>query len=294
MPFGLSGAPASFQRLMDQLIKGCQEFAAVYLDDLVIFSTTWEDHLKQLGEILNRIGEAGLTVKVDKCQFGMKQCVYLGHVVGNGVIQPEVSKVEAVQSFARLETKTQVRGFLGLTGYYRRFIPDYATVAAPLTDLTRKSAPNIVQWSEACNNAFKELKDRLCGSSILSSPDFLKPFILQTDASDRGAGAVLSQIGEDGEEHPVGYYSREECYSTVEKECLAIKLAISAFRVYLLGRKFMIQTDHRSLEWLDRLKESNLCLCRWSLSLQPYQYEVVHRSGKMNMNADTLSRAATT
>ena len=252
-----------------------------------------------MGEILTRIGEAGLTVKVDKCQFGMKQCVYLGHVVGNGMIQPEVSKVEAVQSFARLETKTQVRGFLGLTGYYRRFIPDYATVAAPLTDLTRKSAPNIVQWSEACNNAFKELKDRLCRSPILSSPDFLRPFILQTDASDRGAGAVLSQIGEDGEEHPVGYYSRkfqprEERYSTVEKECLAIKLAISAFRVYLLGRKFMIQTDHRSLEWLDRLKESNPRLCRWSLSLQPYQYEVVHRSGKMNMNADTLSRAATT
>ena len=110
-----------------------------------------------------------------------------------------------MQSFARLETKTQVRGFLGLTGYYRRFIPDGAIVAAPLTDLTRKSAPNIVQWSEACNNAFKELKDLLCGSSILSSPDFLKPFILQTDASDRGAGAVLGQIGEDGEEHPVGY-----------------------------------------------------------------------------------------
>ena len=114
-----------------------------------------------MGEILNHIGIAGLTVKVDKCQFGMKQCVYLGHVVGNGMIQPEVSKVEAVQSFARLETKTQVRGFLGLTDYYRRFIPNYATVAAPLTDLTRKSAPNIVQWSEACNNAYKELKDRL-------------------------------------------------------------------------------------------------------------------------------------
>ena len=194
---------------MDQLIKDCQEFAAVYLDDLVIFSTTWEDHLKQLGEILNCIGEARLTAKVNKCQFGMKQCVYLGHVVGNGMTQPEVSKVEVVQSFARLETKTQVRGFLGLTGYYRRFIPDYATVAAPLTDLTRKSAPNVVQWSDACNHAFEVLNNRLCKSPILSSPDFLKPFILQTDASDRGARAVLSQIGEDGEEHPVGYYSRK-------------------------------------------------------------------------------------
>ena len=148
----------------------------------------------------------------------------------------------------RLEIKAQVRGFLGLTGCYRRFIPDYATVAAPLTDLTQMSAPNIVQWSDACNHAFDELKNRLCKIPILSSPDFLKPFILQTDASDRGTGAVLSQIGEDGKEHPVGFngrkfQSRGERYSTVEKECLTMKLVISAFRVYLLRRKFMIQTS---------------------------------------------------
>ena len=298
MPFGLNGAPASFQRLTDMLVKGCEEYAAAYLDDIVIFSQSWKEHLGHLKSILKRIGKANLTVKAAKCQFGMKQCVYLGHVVGNGMVQPEENKVNAVKSFPQPETKHQVRGFLGLTGYYRRFIPDYSAIATPLTDLTRKFSPNVVVWDEKCAEAFERLKNYLCSSSVLRSPDFTKPFVLQTDASDRGAGAVLSQCDSKGEEHPVAYYSRkflprEERYSTVEKECLAIKLAVTAFRVYLLGRKFSIQTDHRSLEWLDRLKDSNPRLCRWSLGLQPYQYTVVHRPGKANGNADSLSRIAT-
>ena len=195
-------------------------------------------------------------------------------------------------------TKSQVRAFLGLTGYYRRFIPDYASVAAPLTDLTRKSAPNKVVWSESCEKAFRELKLLLCSSPILRSPDFTRQFILQTDASDRAIGTVLSQVDGEGEEHPVGYFSRkllprEERYATVEKECLAIKLGIEAFRVYLLGRPFIVQTDHRSLEWLHRLKENNARLSRWSLALQPYNFVVQHRAGVKNTNADALSRVAT-
>ena len=186
----------------------------------------------------------------------MKQCSYLGHIVGNGVVRPELDKVETVRSFAIPQTKTNVRAFLGLTGYYRRFIPDYATIALPLTDLTRKTAPNQVCWDQQCDQAFKRLKELLCSSPILQSPDFSHPFILQTDASDRGVGAVLTQRDENGLEHPVSYYSRkllprEQHYSTVEKELLAIKLATNAFRVYLLGRPFTIVTDHRSLEWLE-------------------------------------------
>ena len=222
--------------------------------------------------------------------------MYLGHTVGNGSVEPELTKLQAVKTFPLPETKRQVRGFLGLTGYYRRFIPDYSSRAAPLTDLTRKSAPNTVKWSQQCNEAFETLKQCLCSGPVLRSPDFDKTFVLQTDASDRGVGAVLSQFGDDGEEHPIGYYSRkllprEERYSTVEKECLAIRLAVAAFRVYLLGRKFVIQTDHRSLEWLERLKEGNPKLCRWSLALQPYEYTVEHRAGRANLNADALSRA---
>ena len=295
MPFGLQGAPATFQRMMDRLIAGMGGFCAAYLDDLVVYSESWEEHLQHLGRVLSCLREAGLTAKPSKCQFAMDQCVYLGHMVGNGTVRPEVSKVEAVQRWPVPETKKQVRAFLGLTGYYRKFIPQYASVAAPLTDLTRKFAPTRVTWSEECEYAFRQLKSLLCSSPILYSPDLGKEFVLQTDASDRGVGAVLSQRMSDGEEHPIAYYSRkllprEERYSTVEKECLAVKLGIQAFRVYLLGRPFKIQTDHRSLVWLDRLKESNTRLARWSLALQPYQFEVTYRPGSANNNADALSR----
>ena len=298
MPFGLSGAPASFQRMADQLVDGIQNYAAAYLDDLVVFSSTWEDHLKQLQEILSRLRQAGLTAKPSKCQFGMRTCTYLGHVVGNGLIKPEVSKIQAVQSFAVPQSKRQVRAFLGLTGYYRRFIPGYAEIAAPLTDLTKKCAPNSVKWTNSCDTAFVTLKKLLCSPPVLRSPDFTKPFVLQTDASDIAVGAVLSQQDESGHDHPVAYFSRkllprEVRYSTVEKECLAIRLATHAFRVYLLGREFVIETDHRSLEWLDRLKENNARLTRWSLALQPFSFSVVYRPGLKNGNADALSRAAT-
>ena len=194
-------------------------------------------------------------------------------------MHPEVNKVDAVQSFALPKTKREVREFLGITGYYRKFIPEYASVAAPLTDLTKKAAPNQVVWNPECDRAFQQLKLSLCSSPVLRTPDFSKVFILQTHASDHGIGAVLSQKDQDGDDHPVAYYSwkllpREQQYSTIQKECLTIKLATHAFRVYLLGRPFTIQTDHRALEWLDRLKENNPQLTRWSLALQPYDFRV--------------------
>ena len=299
MPFGLNGAPATFQRMMDRLLRGLGDFAAAYLDDLVVYSSTWEEHLGHIRTVFGRLRDAGLTAKPKKCQFGMSQCVYLGHVVGDGVVQPEQSKIEAVESFPVPRTKKQVHSFLGLTGYYRKFIPDYAAIATPLTDLTRKTAPTRVVWSADCDTAFKELKGLLCSCPVLKSPDFDKPFVLQTDASDRGVGAVLSQLDDEGAEHPVAYFSRkllprEERYSTVEKECLAIKLGVQIFRVYLLGRPFTIQMDHRSLAWLDRVKENNSRLTRWSLALQSYNFEVQYRAGKMNQNADALSRADAT
>ena len=143
MPFGLNGAPASFQT-MDQVINGLYNFTAAYLDDLVIFSNTCEERLEHIQSVLQRLRGAGLTAKPKKCQFGMEYCIYLGHVVGGGALRPEALKVEAVEQFKAPETKKQVRAFLGLTGYYRKFIPNYATIAAPLTDLMRKSAPNNV------------------------------------------------------------------------------------------------------------------------------------------------------
>ena len=252
MPFGLQGAPATFQRLMDRVLQGLQDFTAAYLDDVIIFSEHWSDHQVHIHKVFERLRAAGLTVKIKKCQFGMSQCHYLGHVVGSGLVQPQPAKIEAVAQFATPQTKKEVRMFLGLTGYYRKFIENYSSIAAPLTDLTKKSAPRKVVWTAGCEQAFQELKKCLCGSPVLRSPDFTKTFILQTDASDRGVGAVLSQQDEEGHDHPIAYFSRkllprEEKYSTIEKECLAIKLGIQAFQVYLLGKPFIVHTDHRAL-----------------------------------------------
>ena len=240
MPFGLQGAPATFQRLMDSLLRGVGDYAAAYLDDLVVYSSEWEEHLTHLRAVFERIRGAGLTAKPGKCKLGTVQCVYLGHTVGNGEVRPESTKIDAVSKFPRPETKKEVRAFLGLSGYYRRFIANYSTIALPLTDLTKKTAPNQVKWTSACSAAFQELKRAFTCAPVLKSPDFTRQFILQTDASDRGVGAVLSQRDSAGVDHPVGFFSRkllprEERYATVEKECLAIKLGVQAFRVYLLG-----------------------------------------------------------
>ena len=295
MPFGLKGAPATFQRLMDTVLQGLDNFAAAYLDDVIIHSNSWSDHLSHLQQVFDRIRKAKLTVKQRKCQFAMERCNYLGHIVGSGQVQPDPSKLEAVKTFTIPKSKKEVRVFLGLTGYYRKFINNYSSLAAPLSDLTRKDIPNKIPWSDSCDRAFNTLKQILCSNPVLKTPDFSKPFILQTDASNKGVGAILSQIDDNSEEHPVGFFSRkllprEQQYAIVEKECLAIKLGVEAFKVYLLGCSFTIWTDHRSLEWLERLKGNNSRLTRWSLALQPYSFTVKYRKGVANHNADALPR----
>ena len=295
MPFGLNGAPATFQRLMNEVVRDMEKFAHAYLDDLVIFSDTWEEHLVYLEAVLGKLQEFGLTANMTKCQWAMAECTYLGHVVGGGQVKPEINKLEAVEKFPVPKTKNVVRLFLGLAGYYRRFIKDFASIAVPLTNLTKKKNPDIVVWTEECDRAFNALKNVLTSTPVLSSPNFEKMFILQTDASNYGVGAVLSQADAEGLDHPIAFFSRklldrEQKYSTTEKECLAIKLAVDAFQVYLLGRPFVIQTDHRTLQWLSNVKDENSRLARWSLALQPYQFKIEHRQGRQNANADSLSR----
>ena len=293
MPFGLSGAPATFQRLMDRVLRGLGDFVGVYLDDIIIYSETWDDHLHHLCQVLQRINDANLTLKLKKCSFGTQECTYLGHRIGCGGVRPEESKVKAVQDICRPQTKKEVRSFLGLTGYYRRFIKDYATIATPLTDLTKKGEPEQVKWTDQCENAFQTLKKALTSATLLRNPDFSQTFQLQTDASDTGIGAVLSQGGD--QDQPIAYYSRklldrERNYSTIEKECLAVLLGIKAFETYLIGHPFILQTDNRALKWLQQFKDKNMRLTRWSLALQPYTFTVQHRKGKENGNADALSR----
>ncbi len=294
MPFGLQGAPATFQRLMDQVLAGAEAFSAAYLDDIVIYSLTWEDHVQHLKEVLQRLHQAGLTVQPKKCSIAQQKAKYLGYLLGHGEIRPQQDKVQAVKNCPRPRTKTQLKSFLGLAGWYRRFVPHFATRAAPLTDLTRKSSPNQLPWEERHEKAFLDLKEVLCNDPVLQSPDFSQTFTVQTDASGVGLGAVLLQ-GEGDDQKPVAYVSRklwprETRYSAIELECLAIKWALETFKYYLLGRDFILQTDHRGLQWLHKMKDSNNRISRWVLEMQPYRFQIQYRPGKANVVADFLSR----
>ena len=219
--------------------------------------------------------------------------LYLGHRVGGGVVRPEKTKLLAIQALEVPQTKKNVRTFLGITGYYRRFIPNYSSRCPS----DQPAAPNQVVLDAGCTQAYESLKKLLCEDPILHNPNFDKPFILQTGASERGVGAVLSQQDDDGYDHPVAYYShkflpREQRYSTVEKECLAIKLGVQAFRVYLLGRKFTIQTDHHALVWLDRTvckKTIHGCPDGASLSNRTVSKSSIGLHGSTNGNADMHS-----
>ncbi|XP_034565104.1 uncharacterized protein LOC117830889 isoform X1 [Notolabrus celidotus] len=296
LPFGLHGAPATFQRLMDQVLSDFSGFAAAYLDDIVIYSNTWEEHLEHLQAVMDRIHSAGLTVNPSKCVFAAAETEYLGHIIGNGVIRPQVSKIQAMESCPLPQTRKQLRSFLGMAGFYHRFIPQFSTRAALLTDLTGSRSPNQIQWTEEAVAAFQDLQKSLSKQPVLYSPNFDEHFILQTDASDRGLGAVLIQ-GPPNDQHPVAYISRklfprEVRYSTVEKEALAIKWALDSFRYYLLGREFTLETDHRALQWMQRMRDTNGRITRWYLALQPFRFSIQHIPGRANLTADYLSRSS--
>ncbi len=294
LPFGLFGAPATFQRLMDRILRPNAAYAAAYLDDIIIYSNDWQRHMEHLRAVLRALRGAGLTANPKKCAVGCVEVRYLGFHLGHGQVRPQINKTAAVATCPRPKTKKEVRQFLGLAGYYRRFVPNYSDLTSPLTDLTKKEAPDPVQWTELCQQAFTQVKAALCGGLFLHSPDFSLPFLLQTDASDRGLGAVLAQEIE-GEERPVLYISRklskrETMYSTIEKECLAIRWAVLTLRYYLLGREFTLCSDHAPLQWLHRMNDTNARITRWHLALQPFKFKVIHRPGVQMAVADFLSR----
>ena len=295
MPFGLMNAPATFQRMIQKVFSGTEDFAGAYLDDVVIHSKTFQDHIEHVGRVLECLRNSKLVAKPSKCEIGHAEVNYLGHMVGSGVLRPLRSKIESVEHFPRPETKKQLRGFLGLLGYYRKFIPNFSEVAATLSDRTGKKFPNKLRWSAECEKAFNLLKIALITRPVLKLPNFDKPFIVQVDASERGLGAVLCQKDEQGREHPVVYASRkllerERSLSTTEKECLSLVWAIQLLHPYLYGTTFVVETDHNALVWLYKVKDTNQKLLRWSLILQQYKFSVCHKRGKDNVNADVLSR----
>ncbi|XP_042878233.1 uncharacterized protein LOC122257193 [Penaeus japonicus] len=251
MPFGLINASATFNRLMRILFNDIEN-VETFVDDILIHTENWKDHIKTLECVLAVIKKAGLTARPSKSEIGKSSIEYLGHCVGSGVSSTTDDKVNRVLSVAIPRTKKEVRSFLGLTGYYRQYIADYATIASPLSDLTKKSVPNKVSWEICHQDAFDKLRKVLANKPILKLPDMSRQFIVQTDASDIGLGAVLLQVWEN-ERWPIMYASRklkaeERNYSVVEKECLAIIWAMKKFYQYLYGKHFVIETDHQPLK----------------------------------------------
>ncbi|GFW75310.1 retrovirus-related Pol polyprotein from transposon 297 [Trichonephila clavipes] len=274
-----------------------EDFVVPYLDDIAIFSDTWESHIKHMETVLQRIKRAKLTIKPSKCKFAQQNVKFLGHIVGQGFRTPSEIKVQAVLEFPTPRTKAQIRAFLGLAGYYQKYINLFSVIAAPLTDaLKGRAKKGEITWTTECENAFRELKGKLIDKPVLYAPNFVREFIVQTDASNAGMGAVLTQLTEQGEELPILYLSKkfsevEKRYCMTEKECASIVFAIKRLHYYLDGNSFLVMTDHNPLVWLNRNVSSNPRLMRWALALQPYNFRIVHRSGKSHKNADSLSRS---
>lgn len=293
MPFGLKGAPATFQRMMNSVLTGLQGFKCfVYLDDVIIYGKTLDDHNSKLKSIFERLRTHNLKLQPDKCEFLRHELNYLGHVITEEGTVPDPAKIRAVQSFPIPNCPRDIKSFLGLAGYYRRYIYDFAKLAQPLNVLLKKDAP--FNWNASCLESFESLKSKLCNAPILIYPDFTREFILTTDASNKAIGGILSQ-GTIGRDLPIAYASRilnkaELNYSTIEKELLAICWSVKHFRPYLYGRKFTIVTDHKPLTWLFSIKDPGSRLIRFRLKLEEYEYNIVHKAGKNNTNADALSR----
>ena len=295
MGMGMCNAPATFQRLMYTMLGGLMWTSCMaYLDDIVIFSKDFATHVSDVKNVLIAIRKANLKIKPSKCSFAQDQIQYLGHIVSKEGILPDPQNLRAVADFPAPKNTQAVQQFLGLTGFYRRFVKGYATKSKPLTRLLKKDA--IFEWLPQQQEAFIILRDNLLTAPILAHPRFDRPFIVSTDASNVGVGAVLKQKDDDGRIRVISYGSRslsaaEEKYSATDKECLAIVFAIKKFRPYLYGTKFTIVTDHCSLCWLMRVKNPNGRLVRWSLALQDFDFDIEYESGRKHQDADALSRA---
>ena len=293
MPFGLKGAPGTFQRLMNKVLIGINGIKAfVYLDDIIIYAKDLNDHSQKITEIFQRLRQYNLKLQPLKCEFLRKEVNYLGHQITDEGVKPDPQKISCVKQFPIPRNVKEVKSFLGLSGYYRRFIRNYGQIAKPLTSLLKKDVP--YRWSDLCQTSFETLKNLLTQAPILQYPDFQKPFNLTCDASNYAIGCILSQ-GPIGKDLPIAFASRtlnkaEINYNVTEKELTSIVWGIKVFRPYLFGQHFNIITDHRALVWLFNITDPGSRLTRWRLKLEEYQYTIHFKPGVNNTNADALSR----
>jgi len=293
MPFGLCNAPATFERLIETVMAGLHwKICLIYLDDIIVVGKTFEDMINNLDKVLGRLAEYSLKLKPRKCQLFRAEVEYLGHLISKDGIKTDPKKTECIQNWPEPKCVKDIRSFLGLCSYYRRFIYKHAEIAKPLHQLTEKNRQFV--WTKECSNAFIALKDALVSAPVLSYPDFTQPFILDTDASDFAVAAVLSQTI-DGQERPIAYASRslnkcERKYCVTRKELLAVVNYVKYFKHYLYGKKFLIRTDHSSLRWLTNFRNPEGQVARWLETLSSYSFTIEHRKGRLHGNADGLSR----
>ncbi len=296
MPFGLKNAPAIFQAAIEEVLKPVNEICKNYVDDVVVFSNSWVEHLNDLRRVISCLGAAGLTLKMKKCVFGRQHLVYLGHRIGNGTLAVPELRIKALAEFARPKTKKQLRSLLGSFSYYRQFVPGFASCSSLLTPATSLKSPIQVAWTEEMTAAFRKLKNMLCDSTVLVIPTPEDSFILYTDASGSGVGGCL-HVRRGDKELPVGFYSRqlkaaEKNYSVTELESLAIVSSLKHFEYFVYTKQTKVVTDHKPCLALIDGSSLNKRLLRFALLLQQYSIILEYRPGKCHENADAMSRQA--
>lgn len=286
MPFGLTNALSTFQSLMNRIFQVyLRRFVLVFFDDILVYSACLTSHAQHLRIVFEVLKKHQLFVKLSKCKFAAQEVEYLGHVISARGVEMDKQKVVSIQNWPPPKNVKELRGFLGLTGYYRRFIKGYGSIAKPLTELLKK---NSFVWGAEATVAFEELKRAMVVAPVLALPDFEKTFTVETDASGIGLGAVLTQGG-----RPIAYFSKtfslkHQALSIYEKEMMAVLLAVKKWNAYLSGRRFVIKTDHQSLKFLLTKQASAQQL--WVTKMMGYDFEVAYRKGVLNTVADALSR----
>lgn len=289
MPFGLTSAPATFQGCLNNILSPLlRKFVLVFVDDILIYSKTLSDHVQHLQSVLQILTKHQLKVKSSKCSFAQQRLAYLGHIVSPNGVSTDEEKIQVVRNWPTSTCVKELRGFLGLAGYYRKFVRHYGLLSKPLTNLLRKG--QIYMWTDETEKAFQALKHALVTAPVLAMPDFAEPFIVETDASDKGIGAVLMQ-----KQHPIAFLSRalgprHQGLSTYEKESLAIILAVEHWRPYLQHAEFFIRTDHRSLSFLDDQRLTTPWQHKALTKLLGLRYKIIYKKGVENGAADALSR----
>ncbi|KAL1448640.1 hypothetical protein WDU94_001909 [Cyamophila willieti] len=294
MPPSLKNSSITFNRVMDHVLKGLKDVICfVHLDNIIIFSANLEEHIKYLKFVFDRLRDAGFKIHLDGSEFLKREVNYLGHVVTADGVKPNPENVKAITEYPIPRTSKELKRFIGLMGYYYKFVKNFAEITKPMTKCLKKNGKIDINNKEYIKS-FELCKEILTNEPILQHPDYEKEFILTTDASNVGVGAVLSQ-GTIGQDLPIAFASRtlndnELTFSTIEKELLSIIWSVRHFRPYLFGRKFKIVTDHKPLQFVFNLKEPNSKLVKWRLKLEAYDYEIVYKKGLLNTNADALSR----